>query len=133
MPSEEKILKAIQLEANGILPASVIGNLAESLNLRFDRIFYRISERDIRCGAFLSHQEKLGSMERMWLLDVDLASVPTQHMVSLIACMTKLLVIHTIGGCNLVSLLDSVSTCPSADRNWAAMRQMPWYVQRSHV
>ena len=60
------------------------------------------------CGASLAHHGLLGSIVSIMLHNVDLSPVPAQHLASLASCVTNLLTIQNICGCDLVSLLTSL-------------------------
>ena len=66
-----------------------------------------ITEAELRCGASLASHGLLGFMEQMRLHDVDLSSVPANHMASLASSVTWSLFIVNVRG-NLVSLLTSL-------------------------
>ena len=61
------------------------------------------------CGASLAHHGLLGSMDRLRLRNVDLSQVPSQHLASLVSCVTSYLCIENISGCDLVNLLTSLN------------------------
>ena len=44
----------------------------------------------------------------MWLSDVDLGSVPAEHLASLVSCVTVYVLINNVNNCDLVSILDSL-------------------------
>ena len=56
----------------------------------------------------LAHHGLLGSLEIFELRGVDLSPFPTQHLASLVSCVTSKLHIENIRGCDLVSLLTSL-------------------------
>ena len=60
------------------------------------------------CTASLAHHGLLGSLNNMWLNDVDLSPVPTQHLASLVSSVTRNLSIRNVSGCDIVSLLTSL-------------------------
>ena len=62
----------------------------------------------MKCAASLAHHGLLGAAWSLKLYEVDLISVPTQHMVSLASFVTDNLQIINVSGCDLVSLLPSV-------------------------
>ena len=106
----EKQHSNIISETKDILDTKVIENLArrvwEMVRLPSDP---RLSE--IIRAASLAHQRLLGSMWGMWLHDVDLTSVPAEHLASLASCVTGRVVIENVRGCGLVTILDNV-------KNW---------------
>ena len=77
-------------EAESILPTGVMESLAE-----------------VTCGASLAHQGLLGSVEILWLDNVNLAPVPDPHLASLISCVTGTFIMQNISGCDLVTVLKS--------------------------
>ena len=56
----------------------------------------------------LAHHGMLGSVQFMCLEDVDLASVPSEHLASLISCMTGFLIINNMSNFDLISILDNL-------------------------
>ena len=60
------------------------------------------------CGASLAHHGLLGPVIGLSLADVDLSSVPAQHLVSLVSSVTSCIRIQNVSGCDLASLLSSV-------------------------
>ena len=81
---------------------------AESLAPQIRRGHYD----DFVTAASLHHHGILiGSVDFMKLdedVDVDLASVPAEHLASLASCVTNDLIINNVSNCDLVSILDSV-------------------------
>ena len=81
---------------------------AESLAPQIRRGHYD----DFVTAACLHHHGILiGSVDFMKLdedVDVDLASVPAEHLASLASCVTNDLIINNVSNCDLVSILDSV-------------------------
>ena len=61
----------------------------------------------ISCGASLAYYGLLGKVFGVWLTDVDLTSVPDEHLTSLVSSIQDRLCITNISGRNLVSILDS--------------------------
>ena len=59
-------------------------------------------------AASLAHHGMLGSVQSMRLSDVDLSSVPAEHLASLASCVTWTVDIYNVSNCDLVSILDSV-------------------------
>lgn len=60
------------------------------------------------CGASLAHHGLLHSCYSMNLSDVDLSPVPTHHLASLVSCVTNVLIIENVSGCDLVNLLTNI-------------------------
>ena len=73
------------------------------------------------CGLSLAHHGLLGSGFRFMTLDnVDLSPVPTQHMASLVSCVTDELGIWNVSGCDMVSILTSVK-CQELHIRWQSL------------
>ena len=106
LPSEEIISKAVKLEADGILPAAVMESLEEKLRIKLG-LGGAPSLQEIRCAASLAHKGRLGSVGSLWLRG-DLSSVPAQNLAPLVACVTWLVRIDNVRGCDLVGILESV-------------------------
>ena len=64
----------------------------------------------IDCAAGLAYHRLLGSEQVMVLRNVDLASVPTEHLASLASSVTGIVSINNLCGCNLVTILESVKS-----------------------
>ena len=94
----------------GILDTEVIKNLVTRVR---DEARGRRSRRIppnlecLICAAFLAHHIQFIT-GFITLPDVDLSTVPTQHLVSLASSVTRELLIEKVTGCDLVTLLDSV-------------------------
>ena len=58
-------------------------------------------------AASLAHHGMLGSVKWMVLENMDLASVPAEHLTSLTSCVTKSVDIYNVNNCDLTSILDS--------------------------
>merc|ERR1711894_206056 len=69
---------------------------------------YRANPREITCAASLAHHSLLGSVQVMELRNVDLTSVPAEHLASLVSSVTWRVYIRNVRGCDLVTFLDSV-------------------------
>ena len=83
-------------------------------------------------AASLAHHGMLDSVKKIILRDVDLASVPAEHLASLTSCVTGLVDIMNVENCDMVSILDSVN-CESlyirkqnlnSEETWALVRAM---------
>ena len=85
----------------------MIVTLAEIVKEGLDVYPCRLSE--ITCAASLAHHRLLGSVNVMRLHDVDLTSVPAEHLASLASCVTMRVAIRNVSGCGLVTILDSVN------------------------
>ena len=64
----------------------------------------------ITCAASLAHHGLIGSLSWMMLGDVDLTSVPADHLTSLVSSVTERVNIQNVSGCDLVSILDCVKS-----------------------
>ena len=62
----------------------------------------------ITAAASLAYHEILGSVMDMDLDDVDLVSVPVDHLASLASCVTRSVDIINISNCDIIRILDSV-------------------------
>ena len=60
---------------------------------------------EITTAAYLAHHGLLRSVEDMWLEDVDLASVPTEHLTSLASIVTGSIDVDNVSNCDLSHLL----------------------------
>ena len=89
------------LEARGILDTAKI----ESLTERFRNVNGNGDIMELTCGASLAHHGLLISVNLLYLHNVDLSPVPTQHLASLATCVTGELHIQNVSGCDLVSIL----------------------------
>ena len=108
-------------EDEGILNSGVIEILAARIKEKFDILGYPIavqhrnyypSLEEITCGAALAHYGLLGALDFIRLGNVDLSTVPTQHLVSLVSSVTRAVTIHNVTGCDLVTLIDSLKCKP---------------------
>ena len=99
------------LVQKGILDNSVIESLVDWVR--------EGSKRDSGNGAYhslkfitwaaaLAHYGLLESLDCIRLGDVDLRSVPAQHLVSLVSRVKWCVTIRNVRGCDLVALLDSL-------------------------
>ena len=115
LPSDEEIRHARWLEAQGILSTEKIREVTERLSRELD---YNVSANyvgnsmieELTCSASLAEQGLLGSMSSLALKDVDLSSVPANHMSSLVASVTTFILIENVSGCDLVNLLTSLKS-----------------------
>ena len=62
----------------------------------------------IMCAASLAHYGLLAHVITMGLKDVDLSPVPAKHLTSLTSCVTLILSIKNVSGCDLLSILTSL-------------------------
>ena len=105
-PSEEKISKALELEADGIIPVTVMQTFVHIFKDKLSG-WPRPSLEEIPCGAILAHKGLLVS-ETLELVNVNLASIPAHHLTALISSVTSIVSIDGVSGCDLVTLLDSI-------------------------
>ena len=90
------------LVKSGHLQTDVIKSLVMRINIS---IFP--SAPEISTASSLAHQGLLDSVKDMYLKDVDLSSVPAEHLASLAACVTELVYINKVRNCDIISILDS--------------------------
>ena len=64
----------------------------------------------ITCAASLVHHGVLRSVRRIGLVRVDLTSVPTEHLASLVSSVRWCVTIENVSGCDLVTILESVKS-----------------------
>lgn len=71
---------------------------------------YCPTPQEIACAASLAQRGLLddGAIGWMWLQSIDLSSVPSAHLASLVSHATVLLELKDVSGCDLARLLDSV-------------------------
>ena len=72
-------------------------------------ILHSPSVPKIVTAASLVHHGMLDSVEVITLRDVDLASVPAEHLASLASCVTEGVIISNVSNCDLTSVLDTVT------------------------
>ena len=63
----------------------------------------------ILCAANLAHRGLLGPVEVLNLHDVELSSVPTERLSSLVSSVTRIIAIDNVSGCNLLNIIDSLN------------------------
>ena len=108
LPSDEKIAHAKMLEDKGILPTDVI----ESLARRIKDMLWRPLPETIPCAANLAHRGLLGPVKGLSLTNVDLSSVLTERLSSVVSSVTGPIYIENVSGCNLVNIIDSFNKIP---------------------
>ena len=98
------------LETRGILTLDAFDTLARRVRGMI-RIYPSILLA-ITCAASLAHHGVLGSVQVIRLCDVnvDLASVPAEHLAFLASSVTERVYIHNVHGCDLVTILDNVKS-----------------------
>ena len=72
-------------------------------------VTFKVSLLKIVTAASLVHHGMLDSVEVITLRDVDLASVPGEHLASLASCVTESVLISNVSNCDLTSVLDRVT------------------------
>ena len=103
----------IVLESRGILTLDVFGSLAERVKTgMIRRNPSNLSE--ITCATTLAHYGLLGSVVEVVVCDVDLTSVPAEHLASLASTVTAKFSIKNVSGCDLATILKSVK-CERVD------------------
>ena len=105
LPSDEKIAHAKMLEDKGILPTDVIESLARRIGDMLRR--WSPLPETISCAANLARRGLLGPVKVLILANVDLSSVPTERLSSLVSSVTETIHIKNVSGCNLVNIIDS--------------------------
>ena len=63
---------------------------------------------EILTAASLAHLGLLGAVHRIRLKDVDLASVPEEHLAALVSCVTDRVNIRNVTNCPTLSIINSV-------------------------
>ena len=105
----------IILATRGILTLDVFESLAERVRENIMKKSYirstsNVSLSRVTCTASLVHHGLWTSVKRLWLCDVDLTSVPAEHLVSLVSSVTGQILISNLNGFDLVNILDGVKT-----------------------
>ena len=82
------------------------------IRIRVRRELARVQycKSDIPIAVILAHHGLLASLETMRLKDVDLASVPAEHLASLASYVTSSVFIVNVDNCDIISILDNL-TC----------------------
>ena len=99
------------VEMEGILPSGVMESFAEEIK---KWLLCEGNEPDTYiCAASLAYHGLLCSVEELILQDaadddVDLTSVPAEHLASLVSCVMRKVVISSVIGCDLINILDNV-------------------------
>ena len=105
----------------GVLASGVLKSVAERGKETIED--YNCSLPVITCAASLAHQGYIDSVEDLTLWDVDLTTVPAEHLASLVSSVTGqhgIITIENVSGCGVVTILDIVKsdlviTCQSLD------------------
>ena len=114
-PSSEDISNAMWLETKGILLdtgviESLGGRVKEELKV-YSTCLNQYQLPLITCAASLAHHGLLGSVAAyLRLYNVDLTSVPAEHLASLTSSVTERIRIWNVSGCDLVNIMDSVKS-----------------------
>ena len=87
LPTDKMISHAKGLEMKGVLASRVLGSLAERVKREIGE--YNSSLPEITCAASLAHHGYIDSVEEMKLWDVDLTSVPAEHLALLVSSVTR--------------------------------------------
>ena len=64
----------------------------------------------ITYAASLAHHGIFDCVEQLFLCDVELTSVPADHLASLVSSVTWKIVISNVRGCDLVNILDGIKS-----------------------
>ena len=95
------------VEFRGILPTDLIESLVQRIRATFESLNPpRLPE--ITTAASLAHSRMLGSVKGLLLINLDLASVPAEHLVSLASCVKWRIDIWNDSNWDIISLLDSL-------------------------
>ena len=108
LPSDKMISHAKELEMEGVLAFGVLDSLVERVKDKIDDDPSSLPV--VICAASLAHHGYLGSVEEMRLSDVDLTSVPAEHLASLVSSVIGYVAIYNVSSCGLVTILDSVKS-----------------------
>ena len=65
-------------------------------------------QSEVACVASLAHNRLLRSVRDLCLFKVNLSSIPADHLVSLVSCVTGRVYIEGVSGCGLSTILDNV-------------------------
>ena len=93
---------------------------------------------EISLAARLAHHGLLGNLLYMRLMNVDLFSVPAEHLASLASCETLFSCIRNVSNCDMISILDNLkckelyisSQTLSSEETRALVRAMESRVER---
>ena len=102
----------IILGTKGILNIEVIQSFAERVWKNEGRMKNKSSSYlpTITGAARLAHYGLLCSLSRMRLCEVNLTSVPAEHLASLASCVTENVNIHDVSGLGLGTILNNVKS-----------------------
>ena len=97
------------VETEGIIPTGVMTSLAERVRkLITDSKRITGNLPGITCAASLAHHKLPLSMQTLYLKNVDLTSVPDEHLASLLSSVGTNVNIRNVNDCGLVTLLNFV-------------------------
>ena len=96
----------VVLETRGIFTLDVFESLARRVKEKITCPNLPV----ITSASSLAHHGLLGSVDEMVLVDIELTSVPTEHLISLASSVTKSVSIWKVSGCELANILDSVKS-----------------------
>ena len=98
-------------ETRGILDTDTITSLVVRVKrMIWNGINWSCDLAGLTSAASLAHQKLFGSVNRLTIRNVDLTSVPDEHLASLISCVTYNVYIDNVSGCDLVTFLDSAKS-----------------------
>ena len=95
-------------ESRGILDTGKIENMVKRVQEMINT--YPSNLLEITLAANLAYHGVLESVERLVLSNVDLTSVPAEHLASLVSIVMGRVTIDIVSGCGLVNILDSVES-----------------------
>ena len=102
-------MTCIVLETRGIITHDVFESLEERVREKICFASFSSCTSNLpafTCAASMAHPGWLGSVKDMGTRDVDLTSVPAEHLAS---NMTWRVFIENVRGCGLVTILDNVN------------------------
>ena len=105
-------MTCIVLETRGIITHDVFESLEERVREKICFASFSSCTSNLpafTCAASMAHPGWLGSVKDMGTRDVDLTSVPAEHLASLASNMTWRVFIENVRGCGLVTILDNVN------------------------
>ena len=140
---------------NILVRSGFLNNEIKRLNERLERklnkynMYYKpyapsAKLHEVTCAASLAYHGLLGPLNAqtwIYLRDVDLSSVPDEHLASLVSCGTKGVYIQNIRGCDLVTILDNVKSdrlgiyglSLGSEETQALVRAMESRLERVHL
>ena len=87
---------------------SLAESLAERIPRRHPVLMTTSFLPEITTAASLAHYGMLDSVESLYLWNVDLASIPAEHLASLVSCVTECVDIINVSNCDIVTILDNI-------------------------